>query len=97
MALRKCPICELNYIREGETVCHVCQKAKKHIDEVEDEVIMCIECGEYPVVSGHELCRDCLKEQQRQADLEILADKIRQDEVDEPLEEDIEEDVEDEE
>lgn len=90
MALRKCPICELNYIRENETVCHVCLKAKKRLAEAEDEIIMCIECGENPVVEGHDLCRDCLKEQQRQADLELLADKVRQDEIDEPLEEDIE-------
>lgn len=88
MALRKCPICELNYLRGNETICHVCSKAKKRVDEVEEELI-CIECGENPAVSGRELCRECLLEQKRQADLELLADKIRQDEMDEPLEEEI--------
>ena len=29
MALRKCPKCELNYIREGEQYCNVCLRAMK--------------------------------------------------------------------
>ncbi|MDO4564384.1 MAG: hypothetical protein Q4C04_02075 [Clostridia bacterium] len=89
MALKKCPICELNYIRDGEKVCHVCLKAKKGLDKDEDEILMCIECGEKTVVKGQELCIDCLKEAQRQAELELAADKVRQDEIDIPLEESI--------
>ena len=46
---------------------------------------------------GHDLCEDCLKEQKRQANLEILADKIRADEAEDPLEEDITEDASDDE
>ena len=40
---------------------------------------------------NHDLCEDCLKEQKRQANLEILADKVRADEAEDPLEEDISE------
>lgn len=52
---------------------------------------MCSNCGEYPAVKGSDLCEECLKEQKRQANLENLADKIRADEVDIPLEEEISE------
>lgn len=79
MALHKCPKCELNYIREGEDFCEVCKRemkrAQAHIRQVEqesedDEVILCSECGEAPVVRGGELCISCLKEKKRQVELE---------------------------
>ena len=91
--LKKCPICELNYLRGSETMCRVCaaERARKHTpDPAEKETIMCSECGEKPALPGHELCEDCLKEQKRQANLEVLADKIRADEAGDPLEEDLE-------
>ena len=92
--LRKCPICELNYLRGDETVCRVCaaERSKKRAPEPrEDEIIMCSECGENPALPGHDLCEECLKEQKRQANLEVLADKVRADEAEDPLEEDISE------
>ncbi len=79
MALHKCPKCELNYIREGEEFCEVCRREMKraqahirHAEEEteEDEVILCSECGELPVVRGGELCLSCLKEKKRQVVLE---------------------------
>ena len=89
--LKKCPICELNYIRSGETMCRTCaaERTHRYASAAEDEIIMCSECGEKPALPGHELCEDCLKEQKRQANLEILADKVRADEAEDPLEEDI--------
>jgi predicted amidophosphoribosyltransferase len=84
MALRKCPRCELNYVREGEDYCDVCKRElkrararEKHADEEEleeEEVLMCTECGEAPAVHGSELCAACLKEQKRQAELENAVD-----------------------
>ena len=82
MALRKCPKCELNYIRDGAEYCDVCMRAMKRAakilrhdeDEEADEITICTECGEAPVVPGKELCIECLKEQKRQAQLEIAAD-----------------------
>ena len=90
MALRKCPKCELNYLRGNETICRVCaaemDKKRRHEPD-EDEIIMCSECGERPAVRGKELCEECLREQKRQADLELHADQVRADEADDPIEE----------
>ncbi len=91
--LKKCPICELNYIHGNETMCRVCaaERSARHAKPAVDEIVMCSECGEKPALPGRELCEDCLKEQKRQANLEALADKIRADEAEDPLEEDISE------
>ena len=96
--IRKCPICELNYIRGNETMCRTCaaERTHRYAPNNDDEIIMCSECGEKPALPGHDLCEDCLKEQKRQANLEILADKVRADEADDPLEEDITESADDE-
>jgi len=98
MALRKCPKCELNYLRGNETICRVCaadmdKKRRKEFDS--DEIIMCSECGERPALRGKDLCEECLREQKRQADLELHADKVRADEADDPIEEDFAEEEED--
>lgn len=76
MALKKCPICELNYIRDGEQYCDVCTREMKRAvshkqqpEEPEEELI-CSECGEAPAVRGSELCAECLKEHKRQVELE---------------------------
>ncbi len=96
--LKKCPICELNYIRGNETMCRVCaaERSKRHTVKKEEEIIMCSECGENPALPGHDLCEECLKEQKRQANLEVLADKVRADEAEDPIEEDISENEEEE-
>ena len=91
MALRKCPKCELNYIKSNETICRICaaemdkKRSRKNADS-EDEIVMCTECGERPAVHGKDLCEECLKEQQRQADLELHADAVRAAEMEDPIE-----------
>ena len=45
MGLRKCPRCELNYIRDDEKYCNVCKREMKGEPDVEDGVVLCIECG----------------------------------------------------
>ncbi len=79
MALKKCPKCEINYIRGEAEYCDVCARAMKrvaakriHEDEEEEleEGLLCSECGEAPAVKGHELCHECLREQKRQQELE---------------------------
>ena len=100
MALRKCHKCELNSLKPGETICHVCASAMKRWKTAaveEEEVVMCSNCGEAPAVKGHDLCEECLREQKREAELELMADKLRADEADMPIEEDIDEEDSDEE
>lgn len=66
MGLIKCPRCELNYMNDTDTMCTVCRREVRGESE-QFEVEMCSECGENPVVPGHELCELCLKERARNA------------------------------
>ena len=87
MALRKCPRCELNYIKGDAPLCNVCMNEKKRTDRKKgDEIvepITCTECGEAPAVPGYELCAECLKEQKRQQELENAGDLLDDDAIDE--------------
>lgn len=67
MALRKCPRCELNYIRDDEKYCNVCRREMKGgSNDADDGLTMCSECGENPAVKGSDLCAICLREARRQ-------------------------------
>ena len=77
MGLRKCPRCELNYIRDDEKYCNVCKREMKGEADADDGVILCVECGENPAVKGSELCAACLREARRQEKLSNLAGDIR--------------------
>ena len=81
MGLRKCPRCELNYIKDDEQFCSVCRRSMKGETENEDAVVMCTECGENPAVKGGELCAICLREVRRQESLEKLADSRKKGEA----------------
>ncbi len=91
MALYKCPKCELNYIRDGESYCEVCKREMKRArargiqaeDDDEEEIVMCSECGEKPAVRGGELCSACLKEKKRQVVLESASTVSDDDDYDE--------------
>ena len=74
MGLKKCPKCELNYIRDDEQYCDVCRRSMKGRDSDPDEgVSICVECGENPAVRGSELCAICLREVRRQEKVNSLA------------------------
>ena len=77
MGLKKCPRCELNYIKDDEKYCNVCKRELKGESEAEDAVTICIECGENPAVKGSELCAICLREARRQEKLAQVSDDIR--------------------
>lgn len=67
MGYRKCPKCELNYIRDDQQLCDICSRKYKSFDEEEQqEVVMCSECGEQPAMKGKDLCAECYKESIRQ-------------------------------
>ena len=93
MALRKCPRCELNYIKDDAQYCNVCMteiKRMKRKDDPEkepEEIILCSECGEAPAVKGYDLCEACLKEQKRQRELEFAFDDPDESEEDDPEDE----------
>ena len=53
MGYKKCPRCELNYIRDDQQLCDVCSRKRKASDD-DNEVLMCIECGENPAMKGKE-------------------------------------------
>lgn len=98
MGLRKCPRCELNYIRDDEKVCSVCRRQMKgETDDNEDMQNICIECGENPAIAGQELCAYCLSERRRREKMEnlmeqptpIAMDMTQLDEIDVPLATDI--------
>lgn len=67
MGYRKCPKCELNYIKDEQKLCDVCSRKYKDSDEEESqEIELCAECGENPALKGKELCSACYKESLRQ-------------------------------
>lgn len=80
MGFKKCPICELNYIPEEEKCCDVCKRAQHGGDN--DEVAMCIECGENPAVRGRELCIACLREARRQEKLQKATESLIETDLD---------------
>ena len=85
--MKKCPKCELNYIRGDAPYCDVCMRALRHESgpkktPVAEEELMCSECGEAPAVHGFELCAECLKEQKRQKELENAIDPDAAEEFD---------------
>jgi len=80
MRLRKCPRCELNYIREEEKFCNICRREMKGEADT-DEVQLCNECGENPVVPGKEYCTYCLRELQRREKLEKMMERPAADEL----------------
>lgn len=76
MGLKKCPHCELNYVREGEKYCDVCKRYMKGEADADEAAALCVECGERPAVRGNDLCAICLREARRQANLAKLADAL---------------------
>lgn len=67
MGYRKCPKCELNYIKDEQKLCDICSRKYKDSEEDESqEILMCSECGEHPALRGKDLCAACYKETLRQ-------------------------------
>jgi hypothetical protein len=83
MALKKCSRCELNYVKDDQKYCGVCQREIS--GRVVEEMEPCIECGERPAVTAGELCVVCLREKKKQ---ENFGGKLQKD-----LIEDEEEDI----
>lgn len=80
MALIKCPRCELNYIKEGESLCNICKRELRREEDEAVQLDICTECNEAPVVPGEDLCILCLREKMRQENLEKLRDSVDEEE-----------------
>lgn len=96
MGFKKCPKCELNYIRDDQKYCDVCNRKAKGSADEEQEDLLCIECGEHPAMRGKEICTYCYKESLRQEQLSkqrkspvvIGIDEVEIDDVEVPLADD---------
>lgn len=97
MSLKKCPKCELNYVRDGQKFCDVCSRKYKSASDGEAEDLMCIECAERPAMKGKDICALCYKESLRQEHLQsqrkaagsIDVDDVDLDDVEVPLDDDV--------
>ena len=76
MSLVKCPRCELNWMNDTDEMCSVCRREVRGESEQFEMLEMCSECGENPVVPGHELCASCLKELARRNAIESTDDAV---------------------
>ncbi len=70
MVLKKCPICELNYVRAEEKSCNVCNRSK--VKSSHEERAMCIVCAEHSVREGMDMCTHCMREQERRDSFEAF-------------------------
>ncbi|MDO5022592.1 MAG: hypothetical protein Q4E07_04565 [Eubacteriales bacterium] len=61
MSFVKCPRCELNYMKDTDKYCDVCQ-SELFGDASEDEVELCSICGESPALPGKDVCLFCQRE-----------------------------------
>lgn len=83
MKIIKCPRCDINYIKEEEGFCKVCNRDMKGYAQ-EELPEMCIECGENIVMPGEDYCIFCFNQKNT-----VVLPKVK-DELDE--EEDNDED-----
>ena len=62
MKYKKCPRCQLNYIREDWDICSVCQDelaGKKSIFDEEEEVLICPYCNKRTMEIDQVMCHFC--------------------------------------
>ncbi|NLM85235.1 MAG: hypothetical protein GX171_00880 [Clostridiales bacterium] len=65
MTLVKCPRCELNYLRNNESICKICHRELYGNQPIE-EVETCSTCNEAPALPGKDVCLYCLREMNKQ-------------------------------
>ncbi|SFQ12664.1 hypothetical protein [Caldicoprobacter faecalis] len=71
MAYKKCPRCNLNYIKDTESLCKVClEEVGKSLNDTdrEEEYDICPECGENIIEPGEEMCYQCAMEHMKEAE-----------------------------
>ena len=60
---KKCPRCELNYIKEEEELCPVCKAEMKLVpdESISDDMELCPVCGQNFVSVDQVMCDECAK------------------------------------
>lgn len=78
MPYKKCPRCNLNYIKDFENLCMVCIEdlgsTTRSLSE-DDDLDICPECGENVIKVGEDICVQCLTEHSK----EIIEEPIKKD------------------
>ena len=75
MGLRKCPRCELNYIRDDQQYCDICKRDMARDRAKDDTPDLCIECNENVAVPGSDYCVFCLREKRKLESMAEMASK----------------------
>lgn len=68
MAYKKCPRCNLNYIKDVDAYCVVCLGDLGKTPRVgtdEEEYDICPECGDDVIKAGEDMCAQCLQERSK--------------------------------
>ena len=62
---KRCPRCELNFIKKNEKLCSVCQAELSNKDEyIDDDLELCPICKTNYIQPDEIMCSSCLKEHQ---------------------------------
>jgi len=75
MAYKKCPRCNLNYIKDVDSLCMVCMEdlGKSPRTGTDDEDYdICPECGDNVIKSGEEMCYQCQLERTKDTVDEVV-------------------------
>lgn len=78
MGLKKCPRCELNYIIDGGELCTICREEVRGMRSMDDSILLCSVCGEFPALPGQDMCKACLQEMRS---IDILSSDVEEDEA----------------
>lgn len=71
---KRCPRCELNFIKKNEKLCSVCQAELSNKDEyIDDDLELCPICKTNYIQPDEIMCASCLKEHQTE-DGEVSTD-----------------------
>lgn len=75
MAYRKCPRCNLNYIKDVDALCMVCMEdlgKSSRLSTDDEDYDICPECGDNVIKSGEEMCHQCQLERTKDTVDEVV-------------------------
>ena len=75
MAYKKCPRCNLNYIKDVDALCMVCMEdlgKSSRLGTDDEDYDICPECGDNVIKSGEEMCYQCQLERTKDTGSEVV-------------------------